>query len=227
QRLTALLVVVLAEFRQADVTGLRIEHECRWHGRNVDFVADDGEVDQLVEAAALERNLDGRSFGTAQLSHRVVARPALGLFAFDFRDDVAAPKALLIRWRAFEERDDRDFAIDDGDRNAEAVVTPLLPLAHLGVRAGIHEARMRVERLEHAGDGTVDQAVGFDRADVIRVDRVQRGSKDLVLVRDLVFDRQGTTAVKAPNQGAKSDGEHRNRYGTITSHMVVNFKPCP
>ena len=108
-----------------------------------------------------------------------------------------------IRWRAFEERDDRDLAVDDGDRDAEAVVAAFLPLAHLRVGAGIHEARMRIERLEHAGDGAVDQPVGLDRADVIGVDRVQRGSKDLVLVRNLVFDRQGAAAVEAADQGAK------------------------
>jgi hypothetical protein len=67
-----------------------------------------------------------------------------------------------------------------------------------------------VERLKHAGDGTVDQPVGFGRADVGVVNCGQRGGKDLVLLGNLVFDSQGAPAVKAAHKGAKDDGKHRH-----------------
>ena len=63
------------------------------------------------------------------------------------------------------------------DRDAEAVVAPFLPLAHLRVFLRVEEARMRIERGEHAADGAVDQAVGLDLVDVARFDGAQRGGE--------------------------------------------------
>ena len=77
---------------------------------------------------------------------------------------------------------------------------------------------MRVERLEHAADGAVDQPVGFDLADVIGVDRAQRGGKDLVLVRDLVFGRQSAPAEEPADQRKDSNREHGDGDGAVTSH---------
>src|SRR5207237_9875314 len=100
-------------------------------GGTVDLVADDLEIDQLVEAAPLQRDANRRPLRAAQLAHRIVARPALRLLAFDLGDDVAAAQAFLIRGRSFEERDDGDFTIDHRDRDAKAVVAPLLAFTHL------------------------------------------------------------------------------------------------
>ena len=44
ERLPKFLIRVLAEFREAHVTGLGVEHEGRRHGRNVDLVAHDREI---------------------------------------------------------------------------------------------------------------------------------------------------------------------------------------
>ncbi len=151
--------------------------------------------------------------------HRVVARPALRLLAFDLPDDVAAAEALLIGRRSFEERDDGDFTVNHGDRDAETVVAAFLPLAHLRVRAGIHEARMRIERLEHAGDGAINEPVGFDRADVIGVNGAQRGGKDLILLRNLVFDGQGAPAVESAYQCTENDGKNRHGHRAVATHI--------
>jgi len=64
---------------------------------------------------------------------------------------------------------------------------------------------MRIERLEHPGNGAVDQPVRFDLADVILFDGLQCGGKDLVLVRDLVLGYQRRPAEKAPNHGRNRD----------------------
>ena len=145
--------------------------------------------------------------------------PALRVLARNVGEHVAAPDTLLVRRRALEHVHRRDVAVEHLNRHADAVIAAFLPLAHLRIRFRVEEARVRVERLEHAGDRAVDQPVGFDRPDVIRVNRVQRGGKDLVLVRDLVFNRQGAAAVKAANQGAKDDGKDRNGDGAVATHI--------
>ena len=96
----------------------------RGDGGNVDLVTNDSEIDQLVVPAALERDANGSALRPAQLPHGIVAGPPFGLFAFNLGDDVAAPQALLIGWRAFEQRDDGNLAIHDGDGDAETVYRP-------------------------------------------------------------------------------------------------------
>ena len=64
---------------------------------------------------------------------------------------------------------------------------------------------MRVERLEHAGDGAIDQPVGRGLAHVIFFDGLQCGGKDLVLVWNLVLGHQRRPAKKAPHHGRDRD----------------------
>jgi len=219
QRLPEFLIRVLAELGETDVASLRVDHERGRDRRNVNLVSDDRKIDQLIEAAALQRNANRRALRPAKLSHRIVAGPALRLFAFDLPDDVAAPQALLICGRAFKQRHDGDFAIDDGDRDAETVVPPLLTFAHLCVGARVHETGVRIQRLEHPRDGAVHQPVGFDRADVIRLNGVQGCRKDLVLVGNLVLDGKGAAAVEPAHEGAKGDRKHGDGDGTVATHI--------
>jgi hypothetical protein len=50
---------------------------------------------------------------------------------------------------------------------------------------------MRVQRLQHAGDGAVDEPVGLEVTHVFLFDGLQSGGKDLVLVGHLVLSGQG------------------------------------
>src|SRR4030095_8005334 len=133
QSLPEFLIRVLATLGEPDVSRLLVEHERRGNRRNVNLVANDGQIDQLIEPAALQRTANRSSLRPTQLSPRIGAGPPLRLFAFNLRDDVAASQTFLIGWRAFEQRHDGDLAIDDGDRDAETVVPALLTLAHLRV----------------------------------------------------------------------------------------------
>jgi len=166
---------------------------------------------ELVVPAALHRDAHRRALRPAQLLDRIVAGPALGVFAFNLRNDVAAPQPLLVGGRALEEGHDGNLAVDDRDRDAEAVITTFLAFAHLGIRARVHEAGVRIQRLEHSGDGAVDEPIGLHRADVAGVDGRQSGRKDLILVWNLVFNRERAPAVEAADKGAEDDGKHSCR----------------
>ena len=76
------------------------------------------------------------------------------------------------------------------DREPEAVVPPFLLLAHARVGLRIHEARMRIERLQHAVDGAVDQAIGLDRFGVVGLNGAQRRGKRPVVIGKAIFGRQ-------------------------------------
>ena len=56
--------------------------------------------------------LHRRALRPAQLAHRLLGRPALGVLAVDLRDDVAAADALLVGRRAFEDALRGDVAVD-------------------------------------------------------------------------------------------------------------------
>ena len=196
---------------ELDVAGLRVEHERAADGDDVDFVALDVHVDQLVVAGTADRDVDLRALRSLQLLGGLFRRPVLGVLALDARDDVAAADAGAVRRRALEQRHDGDVAVDRLDREADAVVLALLPLAHLRVLLGVEEAGVRVEGLEHAADGVVNQPVGRRRGSTYsRSIAASAGRKDPILLGNLVLGGLGGAADEPADQGRKQDGQGRH-----------------
>jgi hypothetical protein len=193
--------------------------------RHAHFVARHLQLDQLLVARAPDRHTDGRPFRAAQLADRLVGLPPLGLFPFDLGDDVTAAEPLLIRGRALEHREDGDVAVDHLNGDAEAVVAAFLALPHPRIILRAHEAGMRVEGPQHAGDGAVDEPVRLEVADVVFLDRLQRRREDLVLVRHAVLG-QGAAAEEAANQGTDHDDEEGGGDGPVLAHIEENVHPC-
>ena len=84
---------------------------------------------------------------------------------------------------------------------------------------------MRIEGLEHPGDGAVDQPIGLHFADEIRLDRTQRGRKHLMLFGNLVLGDQRTDR-KTPEQ-CEDDGKDRGRKSSVAAHILRNYKRLP
>ena len=171
----------------------------------MNLVSQDREIDQLLVAGASDRDSHRRPSGATQLPYGLVAGPALGVLALDSRDHVTATETFLVCRRPLEDGEHGDPAINHLDGNTQAVIPAFLPLAHLRVAAGVHEAGVRVQRLQHPGNGTVDEAVRLDLADVTGLDCPKRGREHPVLVGNLVLGDQRAPAVKASQQGAKHD----------------------
>src|SRR5207244_12658780 len=139
---------VLAEVLHSDVAGRGVDHEIRRYGRYVDLVARELELQQLVVAAAAHTDVDGRSFGAAERALRLLDGPALCVLTRDVGEHVAAPDALLVGRRSFEDVHRRHVAVVDLNRHADAVVAAFLALAHLRIFTWREITGVRIERAE-------------------------------------------------------------------------------
>ena len=218
QRAAQIAIRVLAEVAQLDVTGARVDHEKRRHGGNGDLVAHELDVDHVRVTAPPQRNLHRRTARAAQLLHRLIGVPALRAFARDVRDDVALPHALFVGRRSLEHELRDDVAVHGADLDPDAVVVPFLPLAHLRVLARVEEARVRIERREHAAHRAVHQAIRIDLVDVAGFDGAQRGRERLVVIRHLVVGEQALAEEPADQRG-HGDGGHDDGQRAVTSHV--------
>ena len=220
QRLAEIMIGVFRKVLQADVASVIVHHEVRGNRRNIDFVARDFEWNQLVVAGAADTELHRGALWSAQFAHGLIARPALGILGANARDDVAASDALLVRGRALEERLDGDIAVHDRDRDAETVVVPFLFFAQLSVGLRIHEARMGIERLQHAADGAVDQAIGLHLVHVPRLDEAQSRRERPVVIGQTFVGGGGTSAEDASNDGGSEDRQ-RDEGNTAADHEEI------
>ncbi len=110
-------------------------------------------------------------------------------------------------------RDDVDLVVLLLDHHADAVVVAALIFAQVGVGLGIVEVRVRVEHLQHAGNGAVvDGVVGLVAGDGLGVvlldERVDVG-EGLEAVAELALVLRGLRADAALQHGAGdgADGE--------------------
>ena len=77
----------------------------------------------------------------------------------------------LVSGRSGEGIDDDDFVVARADGHAHAVVFAALVFAHERVGLGIKEIGVRVERMQHAGDGAVvDCLIRIHRLGVVILD---------------------------------------------------------
>ena len=213
-----LAIGVLTEIAHLDIAGRRVEHEMRRHGENVHFVANHAQRNQLGVAAAADFDLDRSPLLAAQLLHGLLGRPALGLFAVNLRDDIAAANTFFGRRRSFEHALRRNLTVDRRDGDAEAVIAPFLTLTHRGVLFWVEEARMRIERGEHAADGPVDETVGIGVRHVVFLDGTQRSGEGVVALGGAVVQRQCASAEKAPDQRRDRDREDNSGKRTVAAH---------
>jgi hypothetical protein len=144
--------------------------------------------------------------------------PSLGRFAFDRGDDVAATHAALVGGRAFVDAGDGDVAVDRPDQDADAVVASLLAFAALRKALRIHEARMRIERLQQADDRAVDQAIRLHLAEIVVFHRVQRCGEDLVLIGDRILRSQRGASEEGSREPACHHGDDGDRQGAMSTH---------
>ena len=167
---------------------------------------------ELLVAAPLDLDLDRRPLRAAQLLHRLLGRsspwrlsPAICA--------MTSPRRMPFLY-AGDPSNTRVAVMSPSigsNLNADAVVAPFLPLAHLRVLARVEEARMRIERAEHAANGAVDEVVGLDLVDVVRLDRAQRRGERLVVLGNLVVDRERAPAEQSADQSARRRSQRRRQ----------------
>src|SRR5579864_4561346 len=110
----------------------------------------------------------------------------LGRFAIDGDDDVTGVNASLIGGSSREGVDNDDFIVAWADGHTHAVVLAALVFAHQGIRLGIEEVRVWVQRMQHAGDRpVVDRLVGVYGLGVILFDERINVSELLEAVLDV------------------------------------------
>ena len=207
QRASEVAVGDFGEVAQPDVAGAIVDHERALQRGDVHLVALDRQIDERLEALALDRDVDRRALRTFE---RLTAFSLVQPFASSpsiFAMMSPRRRPLLEGRRALEHVADEDVAIERLNADAEAVVAAFLALAHLGVAARIEEARMRIEGLQHPVDGAVDQSIGFDFAHVLRFDRGEGRREDAVPSFDLVLGGEQA----GPEDGAHHPGQHHRQ----------------
>jgi hypothetical protein len=85
----------------------------------------------------------------------------------------------------------------------------------------IEEAGVRIERLEHAFDRAVDEALGGNALDVLTIDRREGGGEDAIMRRDLVLSREDVAAEQAAGHGAEDHRENRRGKEPRTTHLCI------
>ena len=121
-RRAQIAIGVLGEVLQADVAGLRVEHELGGNRRDRDLVLFDGHLEEAFYAGPLRYTSTVVPFLPRNpFTH--LRCPAFRVFASTFA--MMSPRRMpCCRRRALEERHDGDVAVDRGNRDAEPVLPP-------------------------------------------------------------------------------------------------------
>ena len=77
-----------------------------------------------------------------------------------------------------------------------------------------------IQRLQHAADGAVDQAVGLHLADVVFLDRAQGRGEHFVLVGDLILRDERAPADQPSEDGTGHHHHCRSRRESKTGHSL-------
>ena len=79
---------------------------------------------------------------------------------------------------------------------------------------------MRIERLQHAVDGAVDQPVRRHVVDVFAIDRGERRREHAILLLDLVLRGERRAAEQAAGERRQQDRQNRHGQETGLTHMI-------
>ncbi len=132
--------------------------------------------------------MDGRAFGSLEQVGNVGSAHVVGGFAVDRDDHVARMNAGLVSRRSHERDDDDDLVVARANRHADAVILAALLFSQQGIRLGIEEVGVRIERVQHARNrAVIDGLVRVDRLGVVVLDDLIDLSELLQAVLDIAI----------------------------------------
>ena len=166
QRLLQAVGGLLVELRDADVADLAA-FDAGAHRAHADDVAHDRNIDRLVLALAHDLQPDLGVDRPAHLVDRLVEGEALDRLVVEMGDDVAGHDAGLGGRGVVDRRHHLDQTVLHGDFDAEPAEFPAGLHLHVAEALGVHVARMRIQRIEHAVDGRFDQLAVIRLLDIV------------------------------------------------------------
>ena len=200
-----LLARVLRERSDADIAHAVLEH------RALGCIDLDGRALYRVVlrlVAALYRQDDIRADFAADMHRNFLRLHLRDRRAVDGHDLVAGLEAGVLPRRIVEDGDDRDLAVLEAHRHADAAELALRVLLELLKLVGIHVDRVRVsEGLHHAGDGAVHELRLVDIRHVARLDEAF-DAEEADDVRDLIAVDAKGKAEAGNRQEGREDGRH-------------------
>ena len=135
----------------------------------------------------------------------------MAFLALDARDDVSAPNPAPVGGRPLEDAVHRDAAVDDADLDAEPVIAAFLALAQARVLPGVHEVRVRIQRLQHAADRPRHELLDVHLVDVALLDGGDRRRERVVLPGRRILARQHLAAEQPARDGRQHEGAKPDR----------------
>ena len=220
-------VGVLGERPDEDVAGVVVQHEGVGNAVERDLLADDGQLDGLVQAFPDEGDGDLGPLLAPELLHGVEARDGLRALAVDLGDDVAGLDAQPPGRSPLDGGDDDQAVLLLLDLHPDAEVFPDVVLAHPGEVLGLEEVGVRVQRFEEAADGGVGQLLVVQVLVIAALEDADDGP-------DLVEGGRPEVLVpgRETDQGQEDDGKdqgllfHGFRARYVTVHLIKRRKGC-
>ncbi len=146
----------------------------------------------------------------AHLVDRVVEGHALDVRAVDGADEVAREDAGFRRRSVVDRSDDLDEAVLLHDLDAEAAEGAARLHLHVGEALGVHVARMRVERGEHAADRRLDHFLVVGLFDIISADFFENIAEQIEVAVDVGGGGHRRTASPHVRGGANRNSRSAN-----------------
>ncbi len=151
-----------------------------------DDAAHDGDFFRGLGVLVQDGQGHGFALGAADLGHRVLQGNVQGRLPVDFDDDVSGLEPGLVRRRVLDGRDDGQAFVADADLNADAAEFALEFFLHHLELVEFDEGRMRVDGIEHALDGAVDEIRAVHFLNIVLFDQIKNLTElleGLVVVR--------------------------------------------
>ena len=174
------------------------------------------------------------AFGPLEGLGHLVRGPTVGRLAVDGDNLIAGVNAGAEGRRALIGREDVDLIILLLDHHAHAIVMAALVFAKARISLGIVEVGVRVEHLQHAGDGpVVDGVIGLVRRDglgIVLFDERVDVRKVLEAVAELALILRGLRAHATLQDGAgqrahsKEEDDGEECAASAGSHRQTNLQ---
>ena len=196
----------------------------RAHRLDVDEVANDGEILDVLLGAADDLELHRRIDRAAHLLDRLIERQPLRGRIVDRRDDVAREHARLGGRRIVDRRHDLEEAVFLRHFDAKAAELALRLDLHVAERFGVHVARMRIERGQHAVDRGLDHFRFVRLLDIVVADLVEHVAEQIEL--PIGVGRRGVSRRTDEQQRLRRRGGDRGSQNDSNS-QVTSFTNHP